>query len=233
LKPFEFQKFFEAMRLTLYKTPTLFHGTHIAYVSIEEMQGMKIELPQGLLDAHSAKKAAFFAGRLCAKESCEKLGVLDAIVGQETSGRPQFPPGFVGSISHSAKYAFSIAGKETDWYSLGIDVEKTDTSARKLEAIEKKILTSSERKKWEGNTHAILAIFTLKEAAFKCVNWIRPCRTNSFEVLELEEDRIEICMRERGHDLSLLAYTELSTALEHCVSMVGILANFSPNRACK
>lgn len=217
--------------LTSYTAPQIFPHTQAVYIPIlGEIQGAKIEIPATLSDAHALRKQAFVAGRICAQGVCEKLGIQHATVGQDVSGRPQFPAGIVGSISHSSEYAFSIAGKEGDWYSLGIDVEKINTSARKLEAIVKKMLTAREIEKWGGDPHAILAIFTLKEAAFKCVNWTVPCRTNSFEVLEMGPGRVEIRMREAKLELPLIGYTEVAKDLQHHVSIVGIQAGFLPNR---
>ncbi len=220
--------------LVTYKTSQIFPDTQTVYMQIQgELSDTKIRIPPELIHAHATRKKAFIAGRLCAQGACAQLGVQDVVVGQEVSGRPQFPAGLIGSISHSDKYAFSIAGRKEDWYSLGIDVEKIDHSARQLEAIEKKILTIEERKKWGGNAQAVVAIFTIKEAAYKCINWIYPCRTNSFEVMEMDAAHVEVQMRDRSKKLSLLTHTELDRDLQHHISIVALPADFSPNLICK
>ena len=213
--------------------------THVCYVPIQQAC-----IPASAADNNSAKSLTICnydrneestAGRLCAQVACEKLGEQEVTIGQYEDGRPHFPSGIVGSISHSHAYAFSVVGKESDWYSLGIDVEKMERTPRQLEAIHKKILTEEERKKWGGDPQASLAIFTLKEAAYKCVNWIWPCLITSFEVSEMTVNHVEIHLRNKKDmpTLQLIAHTELDMSLHHHVSVVALQANYALNRASK
>lgn len=195
-------------------TPTSDHfpGIQVAYFPVQKDKAA----------SETMRHQAFLAGRRSAHAVCEKLGIPAAVIGQDPHGRPQFPPGIVGSISHSDTYAIAMAGIEIQWKNLGIDIEPGTPSVRQVEAIEKKMLTLEERRKWGGDVQAVLALFTLKEAAFKCMNWQQPCRTNSFEIIQWTKEEITLCLREGQVALPLLAYTELNADLQHRVSMVAL-----------
>lgn len=192
--------------------PLLFPAIQVEYLLVRK----DIVVPETL------QEQASLTGRQCSIFACEKLGVAHAVIGKDAQGRPLFPTGIVGSISHSDAYGIAMAGTEIQWKSLGIDIEPVTPSARQVEAIEKKILTPEERRKWGGDFQAILALFTLKEAAFKCMNWLHPCRTNSFEITKWTKDELTICLRGGGPALPLLAYTEMNEDLQHRVSMVAL-----------
>lgn len=195
-----------------YPNSLLSPGIQVGYLSV----------PKDKAAPETLREQASLTGRQCSISACEKLGVAHAVIGKDAQGRPLFPTGIVGSISHSDTYAIAMAGADIQWKSLGIDIEPITPTMRQVEAIEKKMLTSEERRKWGGDSQAVLALFTLKEAAFKCMNWLQPCRTNSFEITKWTQDELIICLREGGGALPLLAYTEINGDLQHRVSMVAL-----------
>ncbi|HYJ10271.1 MAG TPA: hypothetical protein VEX18_14710, partial [Polyangiaceae bacterium] len=69
------------------------------------------------------RRAEFLAGRLAAVQALRALGVVEA-PGRRDDGSPSWPAPAVGSISHGAGRALCIAGKRSEFSSLGIDAER-------------------------------------------------------------------------------------------------------------
>jgi enterobactin synthetase component D / holo-[acyl-carrier protein] synthase len=111
----------------------------------------------------------FAGGRACAREALAVLGGAGPIL--VGPGRaPQWPAGFVGSITHTEGYCAAVAGRSSQWAGLGIDAEiltdvGDDLEAQILKPREQMAasrLPAAERQ----STRAI--IFSAKEAFFKC-----------------------------------------------------------------
>jgi len=148
-------------------------------------------LPLELQGAHPERKKAFLAGRECAQKVCEKRGVFEPKIGRDEQGRPIWPPGIVGSITHSREWAFAVAGGTEAFYGMGIDAEKIDNEARGYEAIIKKILTPGEQHCFGEEKRDILACFCLKEAFYKCLDPVLGGLMTYQDMREMEITAIE------------------------------------------
>jgi 4'-phosphopantetheinyl transferase EntD len=69
------------------------------------------------------RRLEFATGRHCAQSALAALGRGSAALGRESDGRPRWPPGIVGSISHCEGACVAAAAEERAVALLGVDVE--------------------------------------------------------------------------------------------------------------
>jgi enterobactin synthetase component D len=139
-----------------------------AAVLTDVLAGTDIEIPAALAAAVSSRRAEFVAGRLCARDALAALGAPSPSVPRGTDGAPEWPTGFVGSISHSAGFAFAAVAASSEARSLGLDVEQIS----RLEAaprITRIVATPTERARFEFSTETLAIVFSAKEAVYKCL----------------------------------------------------------------
>src|SRR5690242_19900117 len=67
----------------------------------------------------------FALGRFCARAALVLLGVGDVVIGRDARGRPLWPSGMVGSITHTKGYAAALAARQDRFLSVGVDAERT------------------------------------------------------------------------------------------------------------
>lgn len=87
-------------------------------------------LPDGIVTVESTAAAdtrqrTFEAGRRCAALAAARLGCDGSAIGVCADRRPLWPPGFTGSITHTAGYAAAAMGRKDRYAAIGIDVERT------------------------------------------------------------------------------------------------------------
>jgi 4'-phosphopantetheinyl transferase EntD len=129
--------------------------------------GERLGLTIGLVEIAGAGRAAdHAAGRTAAQKAFERAGAQGlGVLGNAPDGRPQWPPGWAGSISHGAGYAVAAISRDHD--AVGIDVER---SGALLLADAELVLSAHElAQAAAGDDPAIVAtaIWSAKEAAFK------------------------------------------------------------------
>jgi 4'-phosphopantetheinyl transferase EntD len=73
--------------------------------------------------AHPRRQATFRGGRTCARAALNELGVSPIAIPVGASGAPQWPKGFVGSISHTDKVAASVVARNPPIRGIGLDIE--------------------------------------------------------------------------------------------------------------
>jgi 4'-phosphopantetheinyl transferase EntD len=69
------------------------------------------------------RRREFTTGRHCARQALTKLGVAPAPIPRTSSGAPEWPPGFVGSITHCAAYRAAAVAPAASVATIGIDAE--------------------------------------------------------------------------------------------------------------
>ena len=126
-----------------------------------------------ILDSKPSKKRIreFCAGRIAAKLALAQLDFkMDKFLSRDLSGLTIWPPGFVGSISHSNKYALAAVARSKQYLSLGLDIEFLDRPKRF--DISRKIASATELS-WINTSapreHAIIRLFSAKEAVYKAL----------------------------------------------------------------
>lgn len=111
------------------------------------------------------RRCDFWMGRSAARRALADLGVAAGAVRADNRW-PTFPPGTVGSVSHSGGIAVSIAGSAARFRSLGIDLE-----LRPLPASAAALVLGAREIHWlsEG-VRTCAEAFSAKEAAFKALD---------------------------------------------------------------
>ena len=130
--------------------------------------------PEGLENADTLRTQEFLAGRFHARLALSGLGILNSAIPKcQHSGRPIWPEGIIGSITHSSTATLShvaaVVAKSSSFTYLGIDAE-LDTSIHPN--IWKQFLTQSEindllKLPVEHRSDQVKAIWCIKESAIK------------------------------------------------------------------
>jgi len=134
------------------------------------VQGGLLKSEEALVDgAARTRIEQFTAGRVCSRIALGRLGVAATtpiLRGEDRA--PIWPPGFIGSISHTDTWCAAAVARTDGIRSLGIDLE---SSAPLKEALLRRVCTPKERD-WlhqlpaPGVTGKI--VFSAKEAIYKC-----------------------------------------------------------------
>lgn len=109
----------------------------------------------------------YLTGRTCARGLLRRLGFADAPLIADETRAPPWPDGVVGSISHTDGVVIAAVGLASDWFGLGIDVERRDAVHGKLE---KYIATTTESERLAHIPHWRTIAFSSKESIFKALN---------------------------------------------------------------
>jgi 4'-phosphopantetheinyl transferase EntD len=111
----------------------------------------------------------FTAGRVCSRIALGRLGVAATTpIPRGEDRAPIWPPGFIGSISHTHTWCAAAVARTTDVRSIGIDLEPATPLK---ESLWRRVCTPKERD-WlhelpePGLTGKI--VFSAKEAVYKC-----------------------------------------------------------------
>ncbi|WP_051717218.1 4'-phosphopantetheinyl transferase superfamily protein [Streptomyces sp. NRRL F-5727] len=108
----------------------------------------------------------FTAGRRAASAALAAAGAADLVVPREPGGRPRFPRGFAGSISHTDHLAVAVVLPGTA--AVGVDIESAVISPR----VTAFVLSARERRNLlpPAGTYTPRELFAAKEAAFKALS---------------------------------------------------------------
>lgn len=131
-----------------------------------------------------SRQREFVAGRMCARQALDLLGVDTSGLLPDADGIPQWPEDTVGSISHCRGVAMAVAAKSADCRLLGLDLEKTN---RLSAGAIKQVLHPIEEIFAGGDQLKASILFSLKEAFYKAQfpNWRA---VGNFSDLALEVD---------------------------------------------
>jgi 4'-phosphopantetheinyl transferase EntD len=112
----------------------------------------------------------FAAGRQCARRALAEMGFVDALIPVAADRQPVWPPGVVGSITHTAGLCAAVVASETRMAAVGVDTELA--SAVKPDLWE--TICVAEESAWIGalappeRAAAVAMLFSAKEAFYKC-----------------------------------------------------------------
>lgn len=126
----------------------------------------------------------FAAGRLCAARALLDAGSRELAVGIGAAREPCWPPGFVGSITHSHVRAGAAVASASALRSIGLDFEPIfDADAMRDAA--GAVLSATERllpAVWPARELATI-VFSAKESLYKC---LYPLARTFFEFRDVE-----------------------------------------------
>jgi 4'-phosphopantetheinyl transferase EntD len=79
---------------------------------------------QQIAAAVESRRRAFAAGRACARRALVRLGAKPAAIPRGPGREPGWPPGFVGSITHTDGYCAAAVARADAYRAIGIDAER-------------------------------------------------------------------------------------------------------------
>ena len=115
------------------------------------------------------RRAEFATARILAREALAAIGAPPVALVPKANRAPAWPPGTVGSISHTDGYCAVVVGRAPPLYSVGLDVENLRVVDASVAAL---ILTNREQAWLRGQPETsrmglVLLIFSCKEAYYK------------------------------------------------------------------
>lgn len=136
-----------------------------------------IELPAQMRGASPIRRQEYRLGRLCAEIAMRRLGgppPPDLRVVRLADGRPSWPAGVTGSITHTRGLVSAVACSLTMARGIGIDAERvmcarTAREVCRLVAADFEVRAAQCGAECEY-TSALTLVFAAKEAAFKCLH---------------------------------------------------------------
>ncbi len=197
-------------------------GLGFGCARIGEMHSMAPDPVEYRLAAHMVpeRRGDFLLGRRALRRALTEIGGDPGPV-RMTGRRPRLPAGWVGTITHSAGVAAALAGSDTRFRSLGVDLE---LSPLPLEAAH--LVLGAQEREWataagEPAAGRLTAAFAAKEAAFKALDpvlagggprlldiWLRPAR-GGFLAKVAEEPAVRLHVLVRSLPLGAFAWTAL------------------------
>lgn len=115
------------------------------------------------------RRRQFASGRHFARLAMQRLAGYSAPILRDAQGRPLWPDGFTGSISHSNRHAAAVVSNGAV-RGIGIDVEDADRLDRANPRLHRKLFTDAERSAGWTDTREGSIRFSAKEAAYKAIN---------------------------------------------------------------
>jgi enterobactin synthetase component D len=143
------------------------------------------------------RQSEFLAGRRCAAQALALAGhPSPPWVAIRPDGGPDWPPGFVGSISHSHDVAVAAVERSSRLRSIGIDVERVVDEGRAARLRHVVMTPVEERRSFREQDHLsacqrFTLAFSAKESLFKCLRPIldRWVEFGEVEMSELDAER--------------------------------------------
>jgi 4'-phosphopantetheinyl transferase EntD len=145
-----------------------------AYVAEGAAGSVDAELYPEELDAIRnavpSRRAEFGTARLLARQALERAGFAPVPIRCRGDRLPIWPPGAVGSITHTHGHCAVVVGRRPPLRSLGLDIELLGPVDAELPAL---ILTPSEHAWVHGQDPQLrdrlaITLFCAKEAFYKC-----------------------------------------------------------------
>jgi len=151
-----------------------------------------IPLSPDLREEVPKKKAHFLGGRYCAHKALSMMKGDDqppSPLAKDQEGAPLWPPGVVGSITHTENFMGAVVADQNTLKGIGIDTEKI-LGPQSLNMVESLVATDKEKRM--SFSHDPFEYFTLiysaKESIFKCLH---PIIKVHFEFYDVNIDHVD------------------------------------------
>jgi len=156
-----------------------------------------IELSAALERATAKRRGEFLAGRFCARAAIEALACAPAEpLERDPDGCPVWPPGLVGSISHTSGFATAAVASSREARGLGVDVEPVMSSEAAAEVAGLVARDDETRRVAQAAgmdaMEALTLVFSAKESLFKA---LYPPTRRHFDYLDCEIVRLDLLAR--------------------------------------
>ncbi len=106
------------------------------------------------------------AARMVARTLLSRFGQASCAIPKSAAGMPVWPVGIVGSLAHDAKVAIAAMAAQSEFQSVGIDIEPAEPLAPDLLDI---VTTAKERERIDDDPFRGRLLFSIKEAVYKAV----------------------------------------------------------------
>lgn len=116
---------------------------------------------QAIARAVPTRRNEFIAGRTAARLSLRKLGLADCEILRGPDRDPQWPPGVVGTISHTVDLCIAMTAHQSSHWALGVDLEADVTLSDDLANL---VMSAEEQASMAAPP---IHYFAIKEAVFK------------------------------------------------------------------
>ncbi|MFP4069717.1 MAG: 4'-phosphopantetheinyl transferase family protein [Verrucomicrobiota bacterium] len=133
----------------------------VAGEGLGEVMGAELALAEGMSES---RRGEFLSGRACARAALARCGARAVSVLRDVRGLPQWPRGFVGSITHCKGLCAAVAAPVETAAMVGLDIERTD---RLSPAAIRRVVHPAEADWVRGERWRASLLFSLKEAFFK------------------------------------------------------------------
>ncbi len=134
-----------------------------------------VVLPESLKKAVAKRQGEFLGGRFCAQQALAQLGhpAMAAAIGIGEDYAPLWPPGFVGSITHTRGIVAAAVAKADSRAGIGIDVEALIPEEKAVN-LASHILTDQEWVRFQSDasfsvSELVSLVFSAKESVYKCL----------------------------------------------------------------
>ncbi len=152
-------------------------------------------LPEGLRNAREPRVVTFLAGRYCAEQALRAAGVTGRVVVRFGADRePIWPDGYVGSITHTAKWAGAVVARRNGLVGIGIDTEEL-LSAAQADDVRQTVAPEYDAINFVGldadggrDTSVISCLFSAKESIYKCLH---PLVREFFEFSDVSVTKVD------------------------------------------
>jgi 4'-phosphopantetheinyl transferase EntD len=135
-----------------------------------EASCLKPEEARSIQRAVPKRVHEFAAGRQCARRALAELGFVDVSIPVALDRQPLWPPGVVGSITHTAGLCAAVVAEDTRLAALGVDTELSGAVKPELW----RTICVADESAWIGalapgeRAAAVTLLFSAKEAFYKC-----------------------------------------------------------------
>lgn len=133
-----------------------------------------MHMPASIARSVKTRQREFLFGRLAARAALSRFGHGNDTIGIGPGREPLWPPGFIGSITHSGQHAAACAIPCANAYGVGVDMEAA-IGPEARQAVENLVLLPAERERLHRTRMLpyglLLAIaFSAKESFYKAVS---------------------------------------------------------------
>lgn len=120
--------------------------------------------------AHPNRVEQFALGRACAHRALQQLGIVEFDLINGPDRAPRWPPGVVGSLTHTDGYGAAVVARRELCVGLGIDAE--NLAQVRVEVV-RRLCTAEEQHRLDAwpepvRARAAALLFCAKESFYKC-----------------------------------------------------------------
>ncbi|MCX8964994.1 4'-phosphopantetheinyl transferase superfamily protein [Erwinia psidii] len=173
---------------------------HLSSFSDHLFSELAIPLPVHLNRAVTKRRAEYLASRVCVRHALSLTGIDGFILHNDANRAPIWPPGIVGSLSHTDSWIGLIVGQSSCAKLLGVDCEWVIPQARAHE-LQKMIISTDEKNVLQqsglADAVALTVAFSLKESLYKAL-FPRIRQFMDFkdaEIVASNADASRVCLR--------------------------------------